>query len=60
MTDRTEQAATLFLKLKADNGYTSEGTHRVSADQYAAITAIAYGTIDAVAAMKLITSPEVG
>lgn len=41
--DDREPCATATLKLKADSGYESEETHRVSADQWGRICAILHG-----------------
>lgn len=41
MTKKHEKAATVVLRMKADSGYSSEETHRISADQWSRIVAIA-------------------
>ena len=44
-TDMDEKAASLSIKLKADSGYTSEDTGRVSANQWAIISNIVHADI---------------
>jgi hypothetical protein len=59
MRDPDHKGAMVSLKLKADSGYSSEEKHRVSANQWAAILAVAAGTIDAAEALKLLQPIEV-
>jgi hypothetical protein len=45
MTASNVVAATLQLKLKADSGYTSEESHRISADQWGDVLRVATGQL---------------
>lgn len=42
MSDNTEKTATLNLHLKADSGYTSKESTRISVDQWTKIQEILY------------------
>lgn len=48
MTANNVVAATLQLKLKADSGYTSEESHRISADQWGDVLRVATGQLSSV------------